>query len=108
MADFAYIVVMVTVPDRETGLKIARQLVEQKLAACANLLGPMMSLYTWKDAVHEDEEYLLLIKTRRDLFDDRLIPAVRSLHPYELPEIIALPIQMGLPPYMNWINESTR
>ena len=61
----------------------------------------------WKGARQEDEEVLLLVKTRAALFESRLIPAVKAAHPYELPEIIALPIQMGFAPYLAWIHEET-
>ncbi len=102
-----YVVVFVTVPSREVGLQIARELVERSLAACANVIGPATSIYRWEGAIQQEEEAMILIKTRADLFQDRLVPTILALHPYELPEIIALPIQMGLPAYLTWIDEST-
>lgn len=101
------VVVLITVPSEQMGLQMGRSLVENRLAACANLLGPVHSLYRWKGEVQEDRESLLLIKTRAELVETELIPAVRAIHPYELPEIIALPIVQGLPPYLAWILENT-
>lgn len=99
------IVVLITVPSAELGQKIARDLVEKKLAACVNILPPMRSIYTWEGRIVEEEEVLLLCKTRLELFESRLIPAVRALHPYQVPEIIALPVQAGLKEYLDWIGE---
>jgi periplasmic divalent cation tolerance protein len=101
------IVIFVTVPTIEVGRQIARTLVEKRLAACVNIIPTIHSIYTWEGQIESNEETLLLIKSRRDLFETGLIPAVRTLHPYELPEIIALPVQMGLPDYLNWIEQVT-
>lgn len=102
------IIVLITVPNKDVGRTIARALVEQKLAACVNMLtGPVESVYTWQNQVNEEEEYLLVCKTRSHLFEERIIPAVRSLHPYDVPEIIALPIQAGSKDYLGWITENT-
>ena len=102
------IVVLVTVPSQETGQEIARALVKQKLAACVNLLTPIQSIYTWEGKVQEEEEALLIIKSRAELFEEKLMPAIRAMHPYEVPEIIALPVLAGLPDYLNWVDESTQ
>jgi periplasmic divalent cation tolerance protein len=101
------VVIFVTVPTIEVGKQIARTLVEKRLAACVNIIPTIHSIYTWEGQMEENEEALLLIKSRRELFETELIPAVRTLHPYELPEILALPVQMGLPDYMNWIEQVT-
>jgi periplasmic divalent cation tolerance protein len=103
--DDARIVVLITVPSAELGQKIARELVEKRLAACVNILPPMRSIYTWEGRIMEEDEVLLLCKTRMELFEDRLIPAVRALHPYQVPEILALPVQAGLKEYIDWIGD---
>ncbi len=107
MAETEYIIVLVTVPNTDSGQQIARMLVEQKLAACVNVVGPLTSIYTWDGEIKQEQEFLLFVKTRKDLFMDRLIPAIRAMHPYQLPEILAVPIEAGLPPYLTWINEMT-
>jgi len=101
------IVVLITAPSQEVARQIAVALLEQKLAACVNVLPGVRSYYTWKGQPQVDEEVLLLVKTRPALFEGRLVPAVRAVHPYELAEIIALPISLGLEGYLNWINEET-
>ncbi len=101
------IVVLITAPSQEVARQIANALLGEKLAACVNVLPSIRSYYTWKGTQQEDEEVLLLVKTRAALFESRLVPAVKAVHPYELPEIIALPIQMGFEPYLTWINEET-
>jgi periplasmic divalent cation tolerance protein len=102
-----YIVVLITVPTPEEGRKIAEHLVENKLAACVNILPSIQSCYIWDGKTNLDQEILLLVKTRADLFEDRIIPAVQALHPYELPEIIALPIVLGSQRYLEWIESET-
>ncbi|WJW75285.1 divalent-cation tolerance protein CutA [Thiohalobacter sp. IOR34] len=94
-----------TVPDRETAERIAMALVERRLAACVNILPGLSSVYRWQGAVQHDEELLLLIKTRGGLAS-RLQAAIRELHPYELPEIVAVPIVAGLPDYLHWIDDN--
>jgi periplasmic divalent cation tolerance protein len=98
-----YIVVLITVPSEEVGQAIARALVEQRLAACVNRLQPVHSLYTWEGKTTEDLELLLIVKSRAELFE-RLVPAVKALHPYQVPEIIALPVVMGSQDYLDWID----
>jgi periplasmic divalent cation tolerance protein len=102
-----YVVGLVTAPNREEAEKIATALVEKKLAACVNFLGPIHSLFSWQGQISTEDEVLLMVKTRADLFEEQLIPAVQGLHPYEVPEIIALPILMGSKSYLNWIDEET-
>jgi periplasmic divalent cation tolerance protein len=104
----SFIVVLITVPTRETGQEIANLLLERKLAACVNIISPITSIYTWEGQPHTDEEALLLVKTRHDLFEERLVPAVQAVHPYEVPEIIALPILMGSRKYLDWMDEATK
>ena len=99
------IVVYVTAPPAEAPA-IARALVERRLAACANIIPSIRSIYSWKGEICDDEEALLVIKTRRALFD-ALRAAVVELHSYEVAEVIALPIVAGNPPYVAWIDEMT-
>ena len=101
------IVVFVTAPSNEVGRQIAHALVEAKLAACVNILPAMQSIYTWEGAILAQSEVLLVIKSMSDIFQDRLLPAVKALHPYKVPEIIALPIVNGLPAYLSWIDHAT-
>jgi periplasmic divalent cation tolerance protein len=100
------IVVFVTTANESDAGAIGRALVEERLAACANLVGPIRSIYRWRDAVEDAPEYLLLIKTRAGLFE-ALQARVKQLHPYEVPEIIAVDIKKGSPLYLAWVREST-
>ena len=101
------IVVLITVPSREVGEKVARALLEQRLAACVNILPAMQSHYWWQGDIQQEQEVLLFVKSRADLFESRLVSAVQAVHPYEVPEIIALPVTMGLESYLNWIADET-
>ncbi|RMD70190.1 MAG: divalent-cation tolerance protein CutA [Gammaproteobacteria bacterium] len=101
-----FLLVFNTCPDEDTARRIARTLVEQRLAACVNILPGLSSIYAWKGDIEEGEECLLLIKTREEAYG-ALEKTLQSLHPYELPEIVAVPIAKGLPPYLQWIQEST-
>ena len=102
-----HIVTLCTVPNREAGEKIAAALVEEHLAACVNLVPGLSSTYRWKGKVERAEECLLLIKTGVSRFDV-LKRRIQELHPYELPEIIALPIIHGSREYLKWITDSTK
>lgn len=96
------IVVLCTVPDRESGDRIATALVEERLAACINLVPDLSSTYRWQGEVQHATECLLIIKSVAERFE-ALRVRIRALHAYELPEIIALPIQQGDPDYLQWI-----
>lgn len=99
--------VLSTVENNEEARVIASALVEKRLAACVNILGPIQSIYRWKDAVEDSQEYLLLIKTTEALFP-QLRDELKQLHSYEVPECIAIDIEDGLPAYLAWIGESVR
>lgn len=99
------LVVLCTVPDRGQAMQIAQALVEEQLAACVNVIPGLVSVYRWQDAVQQDEEVLLLIKTAQPVYL-KLEQRIRALHPYELPEIIAVPIQTGQAEYLQWISDS--
>ncbi len=95
-----------TCPDLETAKRLASAVVEERLAACVNLLGGLLSVYRWQGHIEQDTETLLLIKTRSGRFAE-LSQRLAALHPYEVPEIIALPITDGLPAYFEWIDTCT-
>jgi periplasmic divalent cation tolerance protein len=98
------LVVFSTCPDAASAEKIARGLVERGLAACVNILPGLRSVYTWKGACESTEELLLLVKIQGAAYD-AVEQALRALHPYELPEIVAVPIAAGLPDYLAWIKQ---
>ena len=98
--------VLCTVPDRSVGERIAETVVKERLAACVNLIPGVTSFYEWKGKVERDEELQLLIKTTADRYPV-LERVITELHPYELPEIIAVSLSEGLPGYLAWIDENT-
>ena len=95
---------LVTVPNMEEGKKIAKYLVENKIAACVNIIPGIYSIYEWKDKIEENNELLLLIKTTEQK-SAQLIQKVKELHSYDVPECIGLRIEKGSEDYLNWINE---
>jgi periplasmic divalent cation tolerance protein len=99
--------IYITTPDKEQARSIGRILVEEHLAACVNIIDGMESIYFWNNSICEDKEVILIAKTREDLLTE-LTQRVKSLHTYECPCIIALPITGGNQEYMNWIDASTR
>jgi len=101
------IVVLSTCASPEEAEKIARALVEKKLAACVNILPAVRSIYRWKDGIEDDQETLLLIKSSRALFGE-LRAEIQKLHSYEIPEAIAIPIVDGLERYLEWIADALR
>ena len=100
------LLVLTNLPDRAAAERIAEALVEQKLAACVNILAPCRSVYRWKGGLQRDEEHPLLINTTAERCP-ALEQALRAAHPYELPEIIAVPIERGLPQYLAWVAGET-
>lgn len=95
-------IVLTTVGQKEVAEKLAQQLVERRLAACVNIIGPIRSIYRWKHKVHNEQEYLLLIKTTTH-HAAQLASAFHALHPYELPECIELPVEGGSEDYLAWL-----
>src|SRR5690349_20702163 len=96
------LVALSTFPDAETARRISNQLVTERFAACANILPPVESIYRWKDKIESGNETLVFFKVGQDLqpaFQDKL----RSLHPYDVPEINFIPITNGLPEYLRWV-----
>ena len=100
------LLVFTNLPDRAAAERLADQLVGQRLAACVNILAPCRSVYRWKGAVQHDEEHPMLIKTTAERYAE-LESALRAGHPYELPEIIAVPVGTGLPAYLDWVTAET-
>ena len=101
------LLVLTNLPDRPAAERLADMLVEQRLAACVNILAPCRSVYRWKDAIQHDEEHPMLIKTTAERYP-ALEAALRAGHPYELPEIIAVPIERGLEAYLAWVRDETK
>ena len=101
------LLVLTNLPDRAAAERLAGALIEQRVAACVNILAPCQSVYRWKDAVQREEEHPVLIKTTAERYA-ALEAAIRAGHPYELPEIIAVPIERGLPAYLAWVDAETR
>ncbi|MBC7127346.1 MAG: divalent-cation tolerance protein CutA [Candidatus Methanosuratincola petrocarbonis] len=99
------IVSIITVGDLRQGEEIARRLVEERLAACVNILPSMRSVYRWKDRVEESTEFMLIVKTEQRVFE-KMKKRVLELHSYELPEIIALNVSEGLESYLDWISSN--
>lgn len=99
-----YIQVITAVDSRKNAAQIARKLVEKRLAACVQIVGPIQSTYRWKGRIEHAAEWLCLIKTRRDRYP-KVERALRAVHPYEVPEILAVPVSMGGRSYLRWLDK---
>jgi len=99
-------VVLVTCGSEEEATKIANSLVEERLAACVNIISPVRSIYRWEGKIWDEKEWMLIIKTQKRRFGD-LEKKVKSLHSYSVPEIIALPMVKGSASYLKWLEENT-
>lgn len=99
--------VLTSVPDERTGEKIAQRLLKERLAACVTISSASSSLFWWKGKIAKEEEYILFIKTKSDLFPE-LEGMLKDNHPYDVPEIIALPFTEGSPEYLHWIKKETK
>jgi periplasmic divalent cation tolerance protein len=98
---------LTNLPDRAAAERLADLVIEKKLAACVNILAPCRSVYRWKGAVQHDEEHPMLVKTTAERYPE-LEKALRAAHPYELPEIIAVPVERGLAAYLDWVAAETK
>jgi len=107
MPEHEYLFVSITTTSSEEAERIAEALVQERLAACVNIVPAITSIYRWQGEVHRDSEVLLIAKSRPGLFDP-LVARVKELHSYEIPEIIALPITAGSKAYLKWIDESVQ
>lgn len=101
-----YIVVFITAPSEDEAVKIGRTLVEEKIAGCVNIIKGIRSVYSWQGKIEDEQEVLMIIKTKRELFDE-LEKKVKLLHSYTVPEIIGIKINKGSEEYLNWLNEVT-
>jgi periplasmic divalent cation tolerance protein len=102
----ATLLVFTNLPDRTSAMKLAQALVEQRLSACVNVLGGCTSVYRWRGAIEQADEVPVLIKTRAARYRE-VEAAIRKLHPYELPEVLAVTVAQGLPEYLAWVTEET-
>ena len=102
-----FLQITTTTDSRELAMRIAEKLVEKKIAACVQVWGPITSIYAWKSKIENAEEWYCVIKTRENLYQE-VEAAIKALHPYEVPEIIALPIQQGNKDYLDWITQVVR
>ena len=102
-----YILALSTIDSEKVGVQIAKTLVESKLAACVNIIPKVRSVYEWEGEISEEEEFLLIIKTTEQQKED-LKATLGEIHPYEVPELIFLPITDGLPDYLNWVLKNTK
>ena len=100
------LLVMTTITDIDKGKLLARQVVEQRLAACCNIVPGMTSVYRWKDELCEDQECLLVMKSTESRYKE-LEQFIQKQHPYELPELIALPITASTQEYLSWVTQQT-
>jgi len=100
------IAVITTVDSHEAVERISRTLLEERLIACAQVIGPITSAYWWKDRVEQAQEWLALMKTRETLYE-AVERRVREMHPYELPEIVGFGLERGLPGYLQWVRDET-
>ena len=101
-----YSIIISTFADKESAKSTAKLLVEQQLAACVQMF-PIESVYLWKDEICEDDEVVLFIKSKTNLFD-KILTIIKTNHPYDVPEIVQIPITDGLPDYLRWIDDSTK
>jgi periplasmic divalent cation tolerance protein len=100
------VVVLVTAPSADEAARIGRVLVDERLAACVNVVGPIRSIYRWEAKIEDEHEHLMLVKARRTDVDV-IAARVRALHPYDLPEVIALDVTAGSAPYLQWLLDGT-
>ncbi len=103
----SYIAVLTTLGSPEEAKNLVGSLVKDRLIACGTIVDNVSSIYRWKGNIEESSEVQVVLKTRSDLWD-KLVSAVRELHPYDVPELISLPILDGLPEYLEWLSEQTK
>jgi periplasmic divalent cation tolerance protein len=102
-----FILVLTTVPNEKTGQQIARALVEERLAACVTVSPAAQSFYWWEGRIMKEREHILIIKTKASAYDE-LEARLKGLHPYDVPEFIALPIERGSKRYLAWVDKETK
>ncbi|MCL0077766.1 divalent-cation tolerance protein CutA [Peptococcaceae bacterium] len=99
-----YIQVFTTTEKEEDAKKIAKTIVEERLAACVQILGPITSTYWWEESIETSKEWLLFIKSKKSMYEE-LEKAIKSIHPYQVPEIIAVPVTAGSKDYLGWLKK---
>ena len=102
-----HVVIYITAGSMSEAKKIGHALVEEKLAACSNIISPINSIYNWQGKICDDKEALMILKTKKKLFK-QIVKKVEELHSYDVPEIIAMPIIEGSSKYLSWVNEETK
>ena len=102
-----YIQVCTTTEKEEDAKKIAKVVIERRLGACVQIIGPIKSFYWWKEKIETAEEWLLFIKTKKELYEE-LEKVIKEIHPYETPEIISIPILFGSKDYLEWLNKELK
>ncbi len=102
-----YIQITTTTDKKREAEDIAKKLIEKRLVSCAQILGPIKSIYWWKGRIEESEEWMIFFKTKKGLFK-KVESAIKEIHSYEVPEIIAVPILEGSKDYLNWIESETQ
>ena len=102
-----YIQVVTTVEKKEDAEKIAKALVEKRLAGCAQVVGPIVSTYWWQDNIETAEEWLCIIKSKKDLYEE-LEKCIKAIHSYEVPEILAMPVVTGSKDYLEWLGNELK
>lgn len=107
MSESAVYIVYATAPDEESAARIAKTVVEEQLAACANIVPRIRSIYRWQGKVEDEPESLIFFKTAGDRVTD-LLARIKTLHTYDVPDIVAFPIGDGHPPYLDWVLENSR
>lgn len=100
-----YVLVLTTIGGGQEAARLAKTLVEKRLVACVNDVGPVRSFFEWQGKLEEDSEHLLLMKTRADRYEE-LETVLRELHPYDVPEVVAIPIERGSKDYLSWVDEN--
>jgi periplasmic divalent cation tolerance protein len=100
------VLIITNFPDKKGAVKLAEALIDQHLAACVNFLNPCISIYRWQDKIESVEEVPVWIKTQRQHYK-RVEQLIKMMHPYELPEVIMVPIMNGLPAYLQWVADET-
>jgi len=101
-----FIIVYTTTNQKETAEKLADFLLQERLSACVQIIGPFKSSYRWNGKIEENNEFMLIIKTKESLFK-KVNEAIKSLHNYKVPEVLAVPIMDGNPDYLEWLNKET-
>jgi len=100
------LLVFTTLPNADAALELARNLVQERLAACANIMPAIRSIYKWQGKIQDENEVLVLLKTKHDQFE-RLKSRILELHPYEVPEVLAIPVEQGYGAYLEWLTRET-